>query len=320
MIVQNSTYNPPLIFKNEHVNTIYRSLFHQIDISYQRERINTSDGDFLDLDFLNCDSDQILIIIHGLEGSSDSKYIQNLALQARQSKMNVVAMNLRGCSGEPNLLYPSYHSGQTDDLETVVKYLLNTGQYKNIFLTGYSLGGNQILKWLGEIGELQKEIKRAVTVSVPCDLAGSSEEITKYQNSVYRWRFMTTLKEKLKFKAQKFPEKGLSVDYISKISTFVEFDNLYTAPAHGFKNAQDYYHLCSSKQFIPRIKTPTLLISSLDDTFLSESCYPIMEAEKNKNFYLELTQYGGHVGFNSAFQLKKSDWLEKRILNFLFYA
>lgn len=312
------SYNPHFLFRNRHFNTVYRTIFHQTQISYNRKRLETKDGDFLDLDFSTVASDKIVIIIHGLEGSSDSNYVKSAVGLFNRNDYDVLALNLRGCSGEPNRLESSYHSGKTEDLREVISDIQGNYNYKEINLIGYSLGGNIVLKYLGESSHQKGElVKSAVTISVPCDLKGSAEALAKAKNMVYTRRFLKSLKKKTIIKLKKFGYPPSVYDNISKSKNFYDFDNLYTAPAHGFKDAYDYWQQCSSKQFIKNIKLPTLLITSLDDPFLTESCIPIEEAEKNKKFDLELTKYGGHVGFNTRFGSKNKLWLENRMLNFI---
>lgn len=318
MLVENSSYQPQFIFKNKHFNTVYRTLFAAFETQYERKRIETSDGDFLDLDFSKVNSSKIVIIIHGLEGSSDSKYVQSLSQVLNENNYDALALNLRGCSGGPNRLLSSYHSGKTDDLEGVISYLETQFFYEEIAIVGYSLGGNMTLKYLGEKGnQISKKVKSTVTISVPCDLKGCSESLSKFWNTLYMQQFLITLKEKALLKLNAFPDSFLHKEKIQKIKNFYDFDNLYTAPAHGFKNAFDYWEKCSSRQFIPQIKIPTLLLTAQDDPFLSASCFPITEAKENKYFSLEITKYGGHVGFNDNFSKPKSFWLENRILEFL---
>lgn len=318
MIIENSTYKPFYFFKNKHFNTVYRNLFHHTNVTYKRKRIETDDGDFLDLDFSITNSKKIVIVIHGLEGSSSSTYVKSLTTTLNSNNFDVVAINLRGCSGETNHLLSSYHSGKTDDLAAVLSYLEDHNNYDDYYLTGFSLGGNQILKYLGENGyKTNTKIRSAVTISVPCDLKGSSEVLEKFGNQIYMRRFIRSLKHKTLIKSQRFPNSFLNKDEIEKVKNLYEFDNLYTAPAHGFIDAYDYWKKSSSKQFITNIKIPTLLITAVDDPFLSKSCYPIKEASKNSNFYLELTKYGGHVGFNSNFSNSNDLWLENRIVQFI---
>ena len=318
MILEKSSYRPALPFKSSHFNTIYRTLFHNLEVHYQRERMETSDGDFMDLDFTRVGSKKLVVILHGLEGSSESKYMQALSLVLRDREIDSVSVNFRGCSGEPNRLLSSYHSGKTSDLAEVFHYLEENCDYEEFYLVGYSLGGNMALKYLGEgRSDVPSKLQAAVAVSVPCDLRGSSEEISKFWNAVYMQRFLISLKKKTLKKMELFPEARLERERLLKVNNFLDFDNLYTAPVHGFKDAFDYWQRNSCTQFLPGIKIPSLLITATDDPFLSETCYPFKEASAHKFFHLEATRFGGHVGYNSELSHGSGFWLEKRIASFL---
>jgi predicted alpha/beta-fold hydrolase len=279
---------------------------------FSRKRIETPDNDFLDLDLIPNGYNKCVILSHGLEGNSHRSYITNLAYQLMTSGYDVCAWNFRGCSGEMNKQLRMYHSGSTEDLETVVNYI--KPKYDEIYMVGFSMGGNLTLKYLGERGtELDNKIKGAVTFSVPTDLAGSSEKLEKWYNRIYMNRFLGTLKSKLVIKQALFPNV-ISLSNFESIKTFREFDERYTAPMHGFKNADDYYIKCSSKQFIPKITIPTLIVNAKDDPFLTKSCYPIDECKNHELVYLEMPKGGGHVGFMIAGGVY---WSEKRALEFL---
>ncbi|MCH8330841.1 MAG: alpha/beta fold hydrolase, partial [Bacteroidetes bacterium] len=191
----------------------------------------------------------------------------------------------------------SYKSGKTDDVDTVVKYLIQEG-YQKIFLVGFSLGGNIMFKYAGEKGSgIDSLIRAVVGISVPCDLAASARQLAKPISYFYLRRLLDQLKQKAIAKKVRFPEAPFSASQIKACTDFESFDDLYTAPAHGYKDAADYYAQCSSNQFIPFIKIPALLITAKDDPFLSGSCYPLEEAASNTNFQIEMPAYGGHVGF-----------------------
>ncbi len=313
-----SDYKPSFLFKNTHFNTVFRTFFMYESNNYKRERLELKDGDFVDLDFSTVNSETIVIALHGLEGNSSSKYIIAASKYINQQKIDVVAINHRGCSGEPNRLIQSYHSGKTDDLDSVIKHLDKNYDYKNIVLLGYSLGGNMILKYLGEQKKyIHQKVKCGIAISVPCDLTSSSVELKKPENKLYIKKFMQTLKPKTLHKMKQFPNSFLKKDTILAAQNFHDFDNLYTAPAHGYKNAEDYWEKCSCKPFLSEIKIPTLLINALDDTFLSDECYPTEIAEKNALFFLEMPKFGGHVGFNSKMIGKNGFWMEKRSYKFM---
>ncbi len=291
---------------------------YKANINYTRERVNTSDGDFIDIDISSINSKKLIIAIHGLEGSSYSNYIQSLVTRGNNKNYDVIALNLRGCSGVPNNKLNSYHSGKTEDLWDMIKHINNKYSYNEISIVGYSLGGNLTLKFMGEFSEkIPKNIIKAIGISTPCDLKGSANELSKGFNKIYQFRFIKSLKKKAKEKFLKFPNHNLNEEKILNSKTFKEFDNYFTAIANGFKNAEDYWQKSSCINFIEHIKIPTLLISALDDPFLSDTCFPFKEAEKNKNFYFLPSKYGGHVGFYQNFNLKNNTWLDETILNFI---
>lgn len=314
----NSTYNPTYPFTKTHFNTVFRTFFSRIKINYSRERLELEDGDFMDLDITSVKSDTVIIALHGLEGSSESTYILALSKVLNKADVDVVAVNLRGCSGEHNRVLASYHSGKTEDLGAIINHIDKKYDYKNIILVGYSLGGNITLKYLGEQGaNLHPKINCAIAVSVPCDLTGSSNALMQKGNMAYMHRFLKSLKEKAAHKKEQFPKEDLDIEGLLAAKNFKDFDNLFTAPVNGFKDAQDYWTQNSSKPFLHAIKIPTLMVSALDDTFLSDECFPYEESKDHQHLFLETPKSGGHVGFNSTFYGKNGHWLEKRIFGFL---
>jgi predicted alpha/beta-fold hydrolase len=318
-LITTSDFKPSLLFRQKHISTIAPSFFRKVKgVNYNRKRISTPDDDFLDLDFSIVGSDVIVIISHGLEGNSERTYMKGMVKAINKAGWDAVALNLRGCSGEPNNLYLSYHSGKTDDLDLVINHLLKNYNYQNIKLVGYSLGGNLTLKYIGEKGEaIPPEITSAVAISVPVDLKDSANQLSKTSNAIYMKRFLNMLKPKLAEKAQRFTNNGVKNESIFKMRNFSDFDNLYTAPAHGFSSAEDYWEKCSAKFFLSRIKIPTLLINALNDPFLGDLSYPIAEAQVNQYFYIETPNYGGHVGFVKSLKMNGELWIEKRTIGFL---
>lgn len=313
-----SNFHPSLPFRNGHINTIYRPLFMKAHHSYNRTRIDTWDNDFIDLDFSVIGSDTLVVLIHGLEGSSESKYMISAANELNAEGYDTVAFNLRGCSGEDNLLLQNYHSGKTEDVDFVIRYLIDHYDYSNIIIIGYSLGGNLTLKYMGEYANsLPDKVKLAIAVSVPIDLASSGREMSSLKNKIYMDEFLKTLRLKVLQKAVKFPEYNVDKNELFKAKVFRDFDALYTAPVFGFKSPEDYWEKASSKPYLEYIDKPTLLITALDDPFLAEECYPIEEAKASKYFFLEATKYGGHVGFMQSFKQSENNWLENRIINFI---
>lgn len=316
MPVLTSAYTPPLLFKNGHVSTVYYGLFRKIqDLEQKRERLELDDGDFMDLDwsYANRPATKVVILLHGLEGHSQRPYITGSAKYFNRAGYDCCAVNFRGCSGEPNRLYRSYHSGATEDLEAVVTHLLEAKKYTDLYIKGVSLGGNMALKYAGEGRVLPKELKGIVAVSAPCDLYSSLRALMSWENVPYARRFRKHLVAKLKAKQPKFPEL-LPDNEINRIKTLKDFDDVYTSRAHGFADALDYYAQCSSLQFLPAIKIPSLIINAKNDSFLGPECYPFTEATANKHIYLEVPSYGGHVGF---YDVQNIAYTEKRALKFL---
>jgi len=316
MPVLPSPYTPPLLFKNGHVSTVYYGLFRRIhNLDQERERLELSDGDFMDLDwsYAKTPATKVVILLHGLEGNGQRPYITGSAKYFSNAGYDCCAVNFRGCSGEPNRLYRSYHSGATEDLDAVVKHLLGTKDYKELYIKGFSLGGNMVLKYAGEGREIPKEIKGIVAVSAPCDLYSSLRALMTWSNIPYARRFRKHLVAKLKAKQPLFPDL-LPNSEIDKIKTLKDFDDVYTSRAHGFADALDYYAQCSSLQFLPEIKIPSLIINAKNDSFLGPECYPYKEAANNENIFLEVPSYGGHVGF---YDLQNIAYTEKRALKFL---
>ena len=313
-----STFYPTIPFRNSHFNTIYRALFMKENVLYSRKRVTTWDHDFIDLDFSKVGSKSIVILIHGLEGSSESKYILAAANEFNNEGLDTVSFNLRSCSGEDNNLLQCYHSGKTEDVHFVVNHIVNTYNYKNIIIAGYSLGGNLTLKYMGEYAdELSSKIKGAIAVSVPIDIASSEREMDKLKNKLYIEQFLKTIRLKVLEKSHKFPDFSLDKEKLFKTTKFKHLEHLYTVPVFGFESPEDYWSKASSKPFIPKINKPTLLINAKDDSFLAQECFPIEEAKDSNTFFLEISKYGGHVGFITNFKQHESRWLEKRISRFI---
>jgi predicted alpha/beta-fold hydrolase len=228
---------------------------------------------------------------------------------------DIVAMNLRGCSGEPNRLLRSYHSGVTEDLQAVISHVRKQRPDAPLALVGFSLGGNVVLRFLGEQGEKVQEqgVLLGVGVSVPCELATCAERFAQPENRVYMNRFLKLLFTKVRYRQQQFPE---AVDYDAILSSrnFHDFDGRFTAPVHGFSSAQDYWTSCSAKATARQIAIPTLLVNADDDPFLSPGCHLLEEAENHPFLNAERTLHGGHVAFISGFT--KSPYHEQQVRSF----
>ncbi|SFH29211.1 YheT family hydrolase [Pontibacter chinhatensis] len=310
-----SKHRPPFYLFNGHLQTIIPSLFRQVEgVQYERERLLTPDDDFIDVDWSKVGSDALLVLSHGLEGDTGRPYITGMVKAFNAEGVDAMAWNYRSCSGEPNKLLRSYHLGASDDLDFVLQHALASGKYKEVYLVGFSAGGNITLKYLGEAPEqVPPQVKRATMFSTPIDLKGSAQRISK----IYTQRFLKTLGEKLEQKRQMYPGEVDLSEY-SILWSFPEFDDRYTAPIHGFKSADEYYARASSKQFLKNIRIPTLLVNAKNDPFLSQGCYPVQEAEDNPYFYLEMPDEGGHVGFAENFR-KNRYYSEERALQFILH-
>jgi len=315
-IVSPSTYRPPPGLANGHLQTILPSLLRRVkSVAYRRERIGTGDGDFIDLDWACCGGRRLAVLCHGLEGSSQSAYIKGMAKAFNQAGWDAVAYNYRGCSGEANRRLRAYHSGASDDLATVHRHITGHHACRRIGWIGFSLGGNLVLKYLGENGRaLDKKQHWAAAVSVPCDLAASARRLDRPANRIYNWCFLRTLKAKARWKARRHPDR-IDLPKLAAARTLKAFDDLFTAPVHGFRDAEDYWRRCSSLGFLDRIRVPTLVINALNDPFLDGPCFPYDAARRNPMLLLETPRSGGHVGFlprsrNGLF------WHEARILQF----
>jgi predicted alpha/beta-fold hydrolase len=315
--IASSTYSAPRFFSNPHVQTIFPSLFRTVnDVQYQRERIETPDGDFLDLDWSRIGSHRVALVLHGLEGDSSRTYMRGMVRVLKKNWWDAAAMNFRSCSGECNRTLRFYHSGETEDIHTVVNHIVADGRYSAIVLVGFSLGGNVILKYLGEQGtQLQELVKKAVVFSVPCDLTSGATKLGNLSNRLYLKRFLRMLHEKIRMKMHLMPGSITDEGY-GDIKNFTDYDERYTAPIHGYSSAADYWTKASSKPGIPHISIPTLLVNAADDPFLAKPCYPVEEAKESPNFFLEIPPHGGHVGF-VAFGSGGVYWSESRAATFL---
>ncbi len=271
------------------------------------------DGDFLDLDWAKRGASRLVILSHGLEGSSNQTYIRGMGAEMQRAGWDVLAWNFRGCSGEPNRLPRAYHSGETQDLRTVVA--LAGRRYEKIALVGFSLGGNVTLKFVGESSPPEKVIG-AVAISTPIDLESCADALdTRFGNRIYLYRFLVSLIARIEAKSERFPDR---IDALGarRIRTIRAYDDRFTAPLHGFRDATDYWTQSSSRQFLPQISVPTLLLNARNDPLLAEAAFPEVEARANPNLFLEAPTSGGHVGF-----LDRRDgwrpWSERRVAEFV---
>jgi len=315
-MISSAIYSPPPFMKNGHIQTIFPSLFRKIKtVTYVRERIDTPDDDFLDLDWSRCGGRRLAIISHGLEGDSDRAYVKGMVRALNLYGWDCLAWNFRGCSGEPNRRLKSYHSGSFDDLAQVIEHAAAAGDYARIGLMGFSIGGNITLLYLGKNRDrVNPLVSCAAVLSVPCDLAAGAAALARRSNALYMQRFLRLLGAKVAAKKVLFPNRIDDTGYAT-LRTFRDFDERYTAPINGFKNADDYWSQCSSKPWIADIAVPTLMISAVNDPFLTPACFPVEAAAENSAVYLEMPASGGHVGF-IQFNHKGLYWSERRSAEF----
>ena len=316
-LIDQSSYRAPSWLPGGHLQTIYPALFRRVGyLATRRERLELADGDFIDLEWTGGGSARLAILSHGLEADVGTGYMRGMTAALVRRGWDVLAWNLRGCGGEPNRLPHMYHSGATGDLQAVVSHALESHPAEAIDLIGFSLGGNLTLKYLGEApADLPPRLRRAVAFSVPCDLACSSRQLSLPSNRLYMERFLRALRAKVREKNRRFPG-SLDLSGLDRIRTFREFDDRFTAPLHGFRDAADYWKRNSSRQFLTRIPLPTLLVNAANDPFLGPGCYPRDEAETSAFFHFEAPETGGHVGFPTC-GCNGEYWPEIRAAEFL---
>ncbi|MBS3921541.1 MAG: alpha/beta hydrolase [Nitrosarchaeum sp.] len=317
MLLIDSTYNSPAWIPGKHTQTILPAFRKVKGVHYNRERISTFDQDFLDLDWSSIGSSRLVILSHGVEGNTYQGYMMGMTKTLNRAGWDALAWNFRSCSGEMNNKVRFYHAGSSEDLDWVIKHALKQRKYKEIALIGFSLGGCHTLKLLGEQrNSLPSEISKALVFSTPCDLKACVQELSFGVNRmIYLKRFLISLKNKLSIKKKQFPDL-LSHLNVQQIQCFEDFDNNFTAPLWGYKNAHDYYEHCSCKQNISDIRIPTLIINAQNDPFLHPDCNPIKECRNNAWVNLELPVEGGHLGFMLT-TINGHYWSEDRALEFL---
>jgi predicted alpha/beta-fold hydrolase len=282
---------------NPHVQTLVASIPTSPKVRYVRETIPIPGRDFIDIDWKRGGSQRLVIVAHGLEGSSQSPYLRRLVRIFARSGVDVAAWNMRGCSGRPNNLPSNYHAGLSSDLDTVIRHVLALKRYEDITLVGYSLGGNLTLKYCAEQGgKIPTTISKVIALSVPCDLQDSAHTLLNSLGGMYNRYLVRLLARKASLKATTFPEyyqKFLS----TPIRTIEDFDNVITAPHFGFRNALDYWLQCSCIDTLEDIRVPTWIITAKDDPFFSSKSIPTDQAASNPFLNLVIVPRGGHLGF-----------------------
>jgi predicted alpha/beta-fold hydrolase len=309
------TFKPAWWLRNSHLQTLWPAVIRKrilkSDIELERERLELPDGDFIDIDWAGKDGKgPIVLILHGFEGSVNSHYAKGMLNQIHAHGWRGAFMHFRGCSGEHNRLPRGYHSGDTTDLSYVVDILRQREENTEFAAIGYSLGGNVLLKWLGETGK-SNQLKAAIAVSVPFELHKAANRIELGFSRCYQWYFLRCMLARLRRKFAYVPAP-VDISFFQSVSSIRAFDEIFTAPLYGFRDANDYYTSASSKQYLRFIQVPTLLLHAKDDPFMTSDVIP-SENELSPHVKLEVTESGGHVGFVSGkFPWRPVYWLEQR--------
>ena len=312
-----SSYAAPWWLPGGHLQTIVPALRPPPPARLARERWETPDGDFIDVDFAGeRASPRLAVLFHGLEGGSDSHYARALAARMAQAGWRLAIPHWRGCSGEPNRLPRAYHSGDSVEIDWVLRKFLSFD--KPLFALGVSLGGNALLKWLGERGdEARAIVRRAAAVSAPIDLAAAGRALDRGLSRVlYTRMFLSTLKPKSLAKLEVFPDMYDGAR-VQAARTFREFDDAFTAPLHGFRDVDDYWARASSGPWLERIRVPTLLLNARNDPFLPEPDLLAAARKTPQCLVLEFPRSGGHAGFLAGPFPGHHAWLPRRLLEFL---
>ena len=314
-------YSPAWWLPGPHARTVWGRFFRRTpSLPTRVERWDTDDGDFIDLVRLDAPPGAPhLVVLHGLEGTARSHYARGLFLEAARRGWAADLLLFRGCGGELNRRPRFYHSGETGDLDAVARELLARDREAPFLFAGVSLGGNVLLKWLGELAErIDRRVIAAAAVSVPFDLARASRHIDRGFSRVYQRHFLRSLKKKALAKLERYPDIG-SRERIESARTLFDFDDAVTAPVHGFADAADYYTRSSSIRFLSRIRVATLLLSAIDDPFLPSDVLEQVRrvACDNSDIEIEFLAKGGHVGFVSGSNpLRPFYYAERRVTEF----
>lgn len=309
-----SRFQPAWWLRGGHAQTIWPTLLRpRVRLPVRRERVSLADGDFIDVDWAG-DTGPIVIVLHGLAGSIDSHYVRGMLRAFARRGWRGALLHFRGCSGEPNRLPRSYHAGDTGDLDALVELLRAREPATPLAALGYSLGGNVLLKWLGEHGAAAP-LSAAAAVSVPFDLAAATTHLARGFSRLYEKRLLRCLQDSLVQKSaiMDLPWRGAD---IAAIAGLREFDERVTAPLHGFRDADDYYARASCRPFLPGIAVPTLIVHALDDPFMPPSVVP-RARELAAETLLEISAHGGHVGFVHGAPHAPRFWLERRVPEYL---
>jgi predicted alpha/beta-fold hydrolase len=310
-------YDAPRWLRNPHAQTIYGATFaHTPRTPLRRERWDTPDGDFVDVDFVDGPAGTPWVhLYHGLEGSSDSPYARMLMREVRSRGWRGSVFHFRGCSGEPNRLARAYHSGDTAEIDWSIARVKEFAGEAPLHAAGISLGGNALAKWLGERGEgACALVSSAAAVSAPLDLMAAGDALGRGFARLYGRHFLASLKESALGKLARYPDL-FEARRVREARTLREFDNVFTAPVHGFRDTDDYWTRASAKPHLPGVRVPLLLVNARDDPFLPAAALPT-EREVSSVVKLEFPANGGHVGFVTGPFPGHIEWLSRRLMHF----
>jgi len=314
-VIAQPAYRPPVWQRGGHMQTIIPNALRRVPlVTRENERLELDDGDFLDLGWSGRDGDRLAILSHGLENRHTCNYMQGMARALVTCGWDVLAWTMRGCGPERNRHLASYNGGDTRDLDAVVRHALDRHPAADLALVGFSLGGNLTLKYLGEVPH-DSRLRAAAAISVPCDLAGSARRLAEPDNRLYMIRFLRKLRRRIRDTAVRHPGK-IDLTGLDDIRDFETFDNRYTAPLHGFRDADDYWKKSSCTPFLGKIRIPTLVLNARNDPFLSPACHPFAEAAASDHVWLDCPAGGGHVGFSLPATLCET-WADRRVASFL---
>lgn len=319
-VIHRSTYpGPPRYLFNGHLQTVIPSVFRKIKgVAYERERLTLSDGDFVDLDWLDRGSKKLVVLTHGLEGDSHRHYVKGTAKLFAQHGWDVLAWNCRSCSGEMNRAFRLYNHGETGDIAEVINHALRTKHYENVSLVGYSMGGNISLKYVGiRKNDLPDVVRGVAAFSAPTNLKTSAQLLDLPQNRLYRERFKNKLLKKITEKDRLYPNR-IDLTKLKEVKVWKDFDDYFSAPVNGYRDADDFYEQASAANFIENVSIPVLICNAQNDPILNADCAPTFLAEKSSSIFVETPKEGGHVGFMVAND--EFSWAERRALEFLTYS
>jgi len=318
-----SAYSAPPWLPGGHLQTIAPSvLMRRPAVQYRRERWDTQDHDFIDVDFASPEplsaNAPVLVMFHGLEGSSHSHYARSTMRWFADHGWRALVVHFRGCSGEPNRLPRAYHSGDSEECNWILRAIHQRWPNAPLYAVGISLGGNMLAKWAGEREQDASFVTAAASIGSPLDLAAGGAALARGLNKIYTRMFLTTLKGKALAKLQRFPDMARGTNYMHRLRcsrTLYEFDNEYTAPIHGFRDTDDYWQRAAGKPWLPGVRIPYLVLNARNDPFVPDASLP-QPYEVSHTVELEQPREGGHIGFARAPWPGRIDFIAERLHDF----